>query len=237
MGKLIYVADDDAFMRNIIVALLENNGYTVKEFETGSELLAAFLQTPGDMVILDVIMPGESGIEVCTAIRKVSDVPIIMITACDEDEDYIRGIDSGSDEYYRKPFSAPKLLVRVKTLLARYERQEVVFRPSPPTIVNIGDLTIDSDLLDATYNNARIKLTGTEFKLLLHLAINKGRAVSREELLRDVWGYGDVVESRAADDAIKRLRRKLVNVGSSVVIDAVWGHGFIINDSNVEGVC
>jgi len=222
MSKLIYIADDEKNIRHLIHSFLVKEGYQVEAFETGDKLYEAFRRTPCDLAILDIVMPGTSGLIICTKLREISNVPIIMLTARDTDEDYISGISLGSDDYFTKPFSPVKLTMRVK---AMFRRIEMDLQKNNET-VTYSDVTLNPDKLTAYCNNSELLLTGTEFSLLAYLFANQDRAVSREELLNKIWGYDRVIESRATDDTVKRLRRKLSQAGSSVSIDTVWGFGF-----------
>jgi len=223
MKKLIYVAEDEKNIRNLIKSFLEKEGYEVQAFENGDLLHDAFLLKNCDLVILDVVMPGSSGFIICTKLREISDVPIIMLTARDTEEDYISGISLGSDDYFTKPFSMVKLTMRIKAMFRRIEMEG---KEKPKGVLNYLDITLYPEKFSAFSNDKPLSLTGSEFNLLAYLLENKDRAVSREELLNKLWGYDTIVETRATDDTVKRLRRKLAESGSQIVIDTVWGFGF-----------
>jgi len=225
MSKLIYIAEDEKNIRHLIRSFLEKEGYFVKAFENGDLLYEEFLQKPCDLVILDIMMPGSSGLIICTKLRAISNVPIIMLTARDTDEDYISGISLGSDDYFTKPFSPVKLIMRVKAMLRRVDMDAV---QKPAETMTISDVTVCTEKLIASCNGIDLKLTGTEFSVLAYFFENRDRAVSREELLNKIWGYDNAVETRATDATVKRLRKKLADAGSSVSIETVWGHGFRI---------
>jgi DNA-binding response OmpR family regulator len=225
MSKLIYIAEDEKNIRRLIQSFLEKEGYKVKAFENGDQLYEAFLNQSCDLMILDIMMPGSSGLIICTKIRAISNVPIIMLTARDTDEDYISGISLGSDDYFTKPFSPVKLTMRVK---AMFRRIDMDTKTNSETI-NFADITIHPDKLIAYCKGTELVLTNTEFNLLSYLLDNHEKAVSREELLNKIWGYDNAVETRATDATVKRLRKKLLETDSSVSIDTVWGHGFRIS--------
>ena len=225
MPKLIYIAEDEKNIRHLIHTFLEKEGYTVRTFENGDLLYDAFTSAPCDLIILDIMMPGSSGLIICTKLRAISNVPIIMLTARDTDEDYISGISLGSDDYFTKPFSPVKLIMRVKAMLRRVEMDTA---EKPDDSLTVADVVIYPDKLQAYCNNKDIGLTGTEFNLLLYLFENCEKAVSRDELLNKIWGYDSAVETRATDATVKRLRKKLSDAGSQISIDTVWGHGFRI---------
>ena len=223
--KLIYIADDEKNIRNLVKAFLEKEGYKVESFENGDMLFDAFKTKECDLVILDIMMPGNNGLIICTKIREVSNVPIIMLTAKDTDEDYISGLSLGSDDYFTKPFSPVKLTMRVKAMLRRVEMDT-----EEKTVVNeliFEDLIVHPNNKTAFCHGKELNLTKTEFSLLTYLIENKDKALSRQELLNSIWGYDSIVESRATDDTVKRLRKKLEN--SSAFIETVWGYGFKIS--------
>ena len=221
-AKRIYVADDDGNIRQIIKTFLESDGYAVEDFPTGDLLLQRFLEQECDLVILDVMMPGSSGFEVCTELRKTSTVPIIMLTARDSETDYAMGLGLGSDDYITKPFSAMSLVMRVRAIFRRIDFESQ--KRAAPVSVKVGGLTLDEPARHILRGNAPLSLTPTEYELLKYLMLRAEQAVSREELLNQVWGFGTAVETRATDDTVRRLRQKLD--GSGVAIEAVWGYGF-----------
>ena len=235
--KTIYLAEDEANIRHLIATFLKKEGYTVKAFETGDALFETFSKKPADLIILDVMMPGSSGFIICTKLREISTVPIIFLTARDSDEDYISGISLGSDAYFTKPFSPVKLMMQVKAMLRRVEMDAST--PSGQTgheIHQYGDVTIYPEKLTAYCHEMELKLTHTEFSLLVFLFENKARAVSREELLAKIWGYHAAVETRATDDTVKRLRKKLSDAQSGVQIETVRGFGFKLSQIEIGDV-
>jgi len=229
MSKLIYIAEDEANIRIPIKAFLEKEGYTVEAFENGDLLFDTFSQQVPDLVILDVMMPGSSGFIICTKIRAISTVPIMMLTARGTDEDYTTGISLGSDDYLTKPFSPVKLVMRVKALFRRLEMESQAPHEKPvASKIEYADITIDSDNLTSYCKGVELKLTNTELKFLMHLIKHKDKAVSRDELLAKIWEHEYAIETRVTDDTVKRLRKKLISVNSDVLIETVWGFGFRI---------
>ncbi len=227
MSRKIYIADDEQNIREVIQSFLESEGYLVTAFENGDDLLAAFKKEPGDLVILDVMMPGSSGFAICAELRQISTVPIIMLTARDSDIDYATGINLGSDDYFTKPFSALSLVMRVKAIFRRIELDKGQDQYAP-RILTFADIQIDLNQRTALLGDAPLELAPNEYNLLSYLMENQDRAISREELLAKVWGYNMEVETRAADDTVRRLRRKLT--GSRTVIDTIWGFGFRLKE-------
>lgn len=228
-SKLIYIADDEANIRDAIRPFLEAEGYRVRTFASGEELLAVFPEEPCDLIILDVMMPGLSGFEVCTRIREMSTVPIIMLTARDADIDYATGLSLGSDDYFTKPFSAMSLVMRIKAIFRRIEYERGAEGARPGTAVRFGPVTLDPKTKAARGCSGPLDLTPNEFALLHFLMQHGADAVSREELLNKIWGYDSAVETRVADDTVRRLRKKLV--GSGIAVETVWGFGFHLKEA------
>ena len=232
MSKLIYVADDDVLARTYIQSIVEREGYSVETFETGDQLYIAFQRQPCDLAILDVIMPGNNGIVVCEMLRQVSDIPIIMLSALDSDEDYASGISRGGNVYLSKPFSETRLLVNVNSLLSK--AVTTVQAPAASAtggsragnVVTFADIMIYPDQLTAYCNKNDLVLTNSEFNLLVYMIENQERAISRDELLSQLWGADSGVSLRATDDTVKRLRKKLSDANSKVSVSTVWGFGF-----------
>ncbi|MBR3561895.1 MAG: response regulator transcription factor [Oscillospiraceae bacterium] len=226
-AKRIYIADDDDNIRQVVKTFLASDGYQVEDFPTGDLLLERFAQSPCDLAILDVMMPGSDGFTVCTELRKVSTVPIIMLTARDSENDYAMGLGLGSDDYITKPFSAMALLMRVRAIFRRidFERE----KHSAPAAVAVGKLTLDVGSRHISKDAQPLALTPTEYEVLKYLMLHANQAVSREELLNTVWGFETAVETRATDDTVRRLRQKLDGCGVSIA--AVWGFGFRLEEN------
>jgi len=230
--KLIYIADDEVNIRNIIQSFLNKEGYIVETFHSGGAILAAFERKPADMLIIDVMMPGHDGYEVCRQIRLTNQVPIIIVSAKDTDYDKIKGLTLGSDDYLTKPFSPMELVARVHSLFRRTDQGQV--QKAENLILNISDMVLDNGNKRGLFNNLDIGLTCMEFNVLFYLAENQNRAVSRNELLDKVWGFESKVETRATDDMIKRIRKKLNISGAKLIIETVWGYGFRIQGEGLS---
>ena len=225
--KLIYLADDEPNIKELIRSFLEKENYCVLAFDNGDELYRAFTVKQSDLVILDVMMPGTDGLTICSKIRQTSDVPIIILTARDSDADYFAGITLGSDIYLTKPVSTMQIVGHVKSIFRRIEMDKKV---TEKKFLNYSGVEID--LANKTVaNNAgggEIQLTPNEFNLLVYLMENQNRAVSRDELLDKIWGFASEIETRVADDTVKRLRKKLAE--TNLLIDTVWGYGFRLKE-------
>lgn len=228
-SKRIYIADDEPHIRNIIVSFLEKEGYEVAGFSNGRDLLDAFYAKNADMIVIDVMMPRLDGYSLCAAIRQVSDVPIIIVSAKDTEIDRIAGLTLGCDDYMTKPFSPMELVIRIKNMFRRIDGGVKKDAETSDTIT-VNGLTMNNASKHVYHDQLQIPLTGMEFNLLHYLLSNKGRAISRTELLDKVWGFESAVETRATDDMVKRIRRKLSDAGCPLKIETVWGFGFIVEE-------
>lgn len=226
--KLIYIADDEVNICNIIKSFLVKEGYEVQTFNDGRSILDAFNTRQADMLIIDVMMPQIDGFSLCSAIRQKSSVPIVIVSAKDTEPDKIAGLTLGGDDYLTKPFSPMELIARMKSIFRRIDMDKSQHEETPE--ISTADVTINHGTKQAEFRGKNIGLTGMEFTLLYYLIKNKNRAVGRSELLDKVWGFENEVETRATDDMIKRIRKKLVDAGSELKIETVWGFGFKIED-------
>lgn len=221
MMAKVYIADDEKNIRELLGTFLSKEDIAVELFETGDQLLLRFMEEEADVVVLDVMMPGTDGFGTAAAIRKRSDVPIILLTARDSDGDFVEGFSSGADDYFTKPFSPIQLTLRIKAILSRKTKALAA-----SDSLSFQGLLLSDKERTAYFKEKPIKLTNTEFELLKLLIQKQDTAVSRDELLTQVWGYESNVETRVTDDTIKRLRKKLRQVESDVQIETVWGYGF-----------
>lgn len=223
MKRTVYLADDEENIRNLMQLFLTNGGYEVSVFSNGDDLLKAFLEKPCDLVILDVMMPGTDGLSLCTRIRQGSNTFIIIVSARDSELDRIAGITLGSDDYLTKPFSPMELVARANAL---FRRAELSRSAEGPEQLSHGNFQLDCSNRIAKVEGRPLELTPTEYELMVYFLKNSGRAVSREELLKNVWKFDFDADTRATDDVIKRLRRKLESSGANLRIESVWGFGF-----------
>lgn len=248
MGEQVYLADDEANIRSLMQSFLEDAGFRVRTFADGDALLAAFQQQPADLVILDIMMPGTDGLALCSQLRRQSSIPIVIVSARDSELDRITGITLGSDDYLVKPFSPIELVARVKAIFRRMalDRSAPDAGPVPAGAAAVpagrvavpdgaaaaGRLSLQPWARQVACDGQALDLSPTEYALLAYLLQKKGQAISREELLRHVWQFDFDVDTRATDDMVKRLRRKLAAVDSGVQIESVWGFGFRLAEGN-----
>lgn len=226
--KIIYIADDEVNICNIIKSFLIKEGYEAETYNDGRSILEAFNAKPADMLVIDIMMPGMDGYSLCSQVRQISSVPIIIVSAKDTEPDKIAGLTLGCDDYLTKPFSPMELIARIRSIFRRIELDKA--QTGVNDIMKVSDITINHNIKSADLNGKDIGLTGMEFSLLNYLAANKNRAVSRGELLDKVWGFENEVETRATDDMVKRIRKKLSDAGSVLKIDTVWGFGFRLSE-------
>jgi len=200
----ILTVEDDERIRTALRLALEDEGWEVDEVASGEEALAAFDRVPADVVLVDIMLPGIDGFDICRAIRKSSDVPIVMITARSDTHDVVAGLEAGADDYLTKPFAPKELSARIRALLRRARSSddgssEIVF----------NDLQIFPDEGVVRVSGTEAHLTKTEFRLLVELASSPGRIFSREVLLERVWGLGYFGDGRLVDVHVRRLRTKI----------------------------
>jgi DNA-binding response OmpR family regulator len=226
--KLVYIADDEVNICNIIKSFLVKENFEVETYNNGQSILDAFYAKPADMLVIDIMMPGMDGYSLCSQIRQISSVPIIIVSAKDTEPDKIAGLTLGSDDYLTKPFSPMELIARIRSIFRRIEFDKAQTEISE--VIKVSDIIINYNTKRVEFDRKDIGLTRMEFSLLYYLAVNNNRAVSRGELLDKVWGFENEVETRATDDMIKRIRKKLSDSGSVLKIDTVWGFGFRLTE-------
>ena len=204
MATRILSVEDDERIRTAVKLALEDEGWSVEEADTGEEALNSFQRQPADVVLIDIMLPGIDGFDVCRAIRRTSDVPIVMVTARADTHDVVAGLEAGADDYLTKPFAPKELSARIRALLRRARSSD----PASPHL-RFGDLEIIPDEGVVRRGGEEIHLTKTEFRLLVELATSPGRVFSREVLLDRVWGYGYFGDGRLVDVHVRRLRTKV----------------------------
>lgn len=231
-NKLIYIADDEINICKIIKSFLTKAEFNVEVFLDGESLLNAFNLKAPDMLILDLMMPKLDGYELCSIIRSKSSVPIIFISAKDTETDKIKGLSLGGDDYLTKPFSPLELIARIQSIFRRidFDIKHNTFNH----IYKASDLTLNTESKQAMVYDTKLELTSMEFSLLCYLVQNRNKAVSRNELLNKIWNFESDSKTRATDDMIKRIRKKLSLSGSLLKIETIRGFGFIIKDDEIE---
>lgn len=226
----VLVVDDEERIRRLLKMYLERENFYIDEAEHGEQAVELALREDYDIILLDLMLPGIDGIEVCQRIRETKATPIIMLTAKGEETNRVHGFEAGADDYVVKPFSPREVVYRVKAILRRasataYLKTETT---SSHSILVFPELTIDHDAHKVLASNQEVNLTPKEYELLHYLALSPDKVFTREELLKDVWHYDFFGDLRTVDTHIKRLREKLnkVSPDAAQMIATVWGVGY-----------
>jgi DNA-binding response OmpR family regulator len=220
-ARSVVVIEDEVPIASAIAARLRSEGYRVEVAHDGPAGVEVCEGLEPDLVVLDLMLPGLDGLEVCRRIQHERPVPVLMLTARDSEADMLVGLDVGADDYMTKPFSARELVARVHALLRRVDR---LAGEAVPSLVRIGDVEIDPSTRRVRRDGEAVHLTPTEFDLLVHLASRPGVVTTRERLLADVWGYPDGSGARTVDSHVRALRRKL----GADIVRTVHGVGYAV---------
>ena len=226
MGHKVFIVEDEPDLRDTLKFNLENEGFSVEAFSNGEDFLSSVDKNIPNLVILDLMLPGVSGLDVCRELRSNENydgIGIVMLTAKSEEIDRIVGFELGADDYVTKPFSVRELILRVKVLLKKRTDDG-----ANEQILEFGPILMNLDAHEVSIDGKIVNLTALEFKLLKHLLKRKGRVQTRDQLLGDVWGYSSEVTTRTVDTHIKRLREKLGEPGD--LIQTIRGVGYRFNN-------
>jgi DNA-binding response OmpR family regulator len=218
----VLVVDDEPIVREVVVRYLEREGYAILEADDGDRARELLEQQDPDLVVLDVMLPGTDGLELCRWIRARSELPVILLTARGEEADRIVGLELGADDYVTKPFSPRELAARVRTVLRRARPTEAVGER-----LSFGDVVLDASTRDVRKNGSELKLTAKEFDLLWFLAGHPRRVFSRDQLMSRVWGYEAALDTGTVTVHVRRLREKIEDEPSRPRhLQTVWGVGY-----------
>ena len=226
MTHKLFIVEDEPDLRDTLIYNFENEGFKVKAFSSGESFLDILQKNKPNLVILDLMLPGLSGLDICRELRSndnYAGIGVVMLTAKSEEVDRIVGFELGADDYVTKPFSVRELILRVKVLLKKSTENS-----ANEQILEYGPISMNLEAHDVSVNGQSIILTALEFKLLKHLLKRKGRVQTRDQLLGDVWGYSSEVTTRTVDTHIKRLREKLGKPGE--LIQTIRGVGYRFNN-------
>ena len=226
MAHKIYIVEDEPDLKDALTFNFENEGFKVNSFSDGESCLKEIKRKKPDLVILDLMLPGISGLDICREIRAsdtFNDIAVIMLTAKGEEIDRIVGFELGADDYVTKPFSVRELILRVKVILKKQSEMS-----ANEKTIEYGPILMNLDAHNVTVDGKDIILTALEFKLLKHLLKRRGRVQTRDQLLADVWGLSSEVTTRTVDTHIKRLREKLDKTGN--LIQTIRGVGYRFNN-------
>lgn len=222
----VLVVEDEESIASFVAMYLKKGGFAVSVAGTGAEALAKAIAESPSLIILDLALPDVDGIDVCRRLRQRSDVPILMLTARDDDVDKIIGLEVGADDYLTKPFNPRELVARVKSILRRAAPSR---RAVESAALSHGELTIDSGRREVTVGETEFQLAPKEFDLLWELLDHRGLVLTRDQLLERVWGYTFAGDTRTVDVHVRQLRRKL---GDACPIVTVWGVGYKVASEN-----
>ena len=228
MAVHIYIVEDDKNIREIEMFALKNSGYAVEEFENAKSFFSRSAEKVPDLVLLDIMLPDMDGLEIVKKLRSRPDtvrVPIILVTAKTTELDKVKGLDIGADDYLTKPFRPTILLMKVKALLRRVEMDRGKTAAAEDEL-RYGDLRCSATENAVLCGSTIVALTQTELRLLSYMMKQPEKAYSREELLSAVWGFDSEVETRVTDETLRRIRKKLLQAGSTVSVSTIWGFGY-----------
>jgi DNA-binding response OmpR family regulator len=228
-GQTVLVVEDEASIASFVAMYLKNAGYGVKVSASGGDALDQVSSDPPALIVLDLMLPDIDGVEVCRRIRQDSDVPILMLTARDEDVDKIIGLEVGADDYLTKPFNPRELVARVKSVLRRSVPDGR--RPESKQIRH-GELLVDAGSREVHVGEEEVQLAPKEFELLWELLDHRGLVLTRDQLLERVWGYTFAGDTRTVDVHVRQIRRKL---GEASPITTVWGVGYKVAPERAAG--
>ncbi|TAK70386.1 MAG: response regulator transcription factor [Actinomycetota bacterium] len=225
MPKTVMVVEDDADIRLVLRTFLEDEGYRVLEAPTGESALTQSVEESPDVVLVDLRLPGIHGLDVVRSMRATSHVPIIVVTAQTDSHDVVAGLEAGADDYVTKPFVAKELSARIRAQLRRIAPPEG--EQDGPEVLSCGPITVRPDTAEAAKDGEPLVLSRTEFRVLQELVLARGRVLSRDDLLRRVWGYGNAGDGRVVDNLVYRLRAKIeVDPADPAHLVTVRGFGY-----------
>lgn len=222
MKTRIMVVDDDPNIRELVRLYLEKEGFEIVTAERGDEAVKLFRASPPNLMLLDVMLPGMDGWQVCREVRKISNIPIIMLTAKDETFDKVLGLELGADDYVVKPFDSKEVVARIKAVLRRCTPAEA----QPDGVISYDKLSVDLTRYELKVNGQVVDAPPKELELLYYLASHPNRVFTRDQLLDEVWGFEYYGDSRTIDVHVKRLREKLENTSDQWSLKTVWGVGY-----------
>ena len=227
MAPKILVVDDDPAINEMLTIVLEAEGFQTSSVTDGVEAVPAFRSFDPDLILLDLMLPGMNGIDICREIRKESAVPVVMLTAKTDTVDVVLGLESGADDYITKPFKPKELVARIRARLRRTDE-------TPADVFEVGDLTVDVPQHTVTRGDEEIQITPLEFDLLVEMARKPNQVHSREELLESVWGYRNASDTRLVNVHVQRLRSKIEHDPENPeIILTVRGVGYKTGKSEV----
>lgn len=225
----VLVVDDEDRIRRLLKMYLERENFRIDEASDGDEAIQMALNNDYEVILLDLMMPGKDGIEVCRELREYKSTPVVMLTAKGEEANRVQGFEVGADDYIVKPFSPREVVLRVKAVLRRAKRNDTsVVASVPGDIINFPHLSVDNEAHRVIVDGIEVNLTPKEYDLLYYLAKSPDKVFDRESLLKEVWRYEFFGDLRTIDTHVKRLREKLLDISEDAakMIVTVWGLGY-----------
>ena len=221
----VFVIDDEQNIRDILEKYLKKEGFTVSTFQDGAEVLRALKTSEPDLLVLDIMMPNVDGLELLRRLRKQSFIPVIVVSARDEELDRILGLELGADDYLTKPFSPRELVVRIKNIFKRMDRLE---QGQSSNQIHLKNVQLNKKKRQVQIDDQELALTTKEYDVLAFLIQNPGQPFTREKLIETIWGYHYAGDGRLIDDLVKRLRKKMADADLKII--TVWGYGYKIDE-------
>jgi two-component system, OmpR family, response regulator ArlR len=225
-SRKIFIVEDEWKIARFLQMELEHEGFETAIESNGRKALDRIMQENFDLILLDVMIPEMNGIEVCRRIRELSEIPIIMVTAKDDIEDKVTGLDSGADDYLTKPFAIPELLARIRASFRKHKS----LPPLDENELQVKNLVLFPNCYEARVNDQQVELTKKEYDLLEYLVRNKNRVLNREQILQEVWGYEFMGDTNVVDVYVRYLRSKLDERYEQKYIHTIRGVGYVVKD-------
>ncbi|WP_297569276.1 response regulator transcription factor [uncultured Anaerovibrio sp.] len=229
-GKKIFIVEDERRIARFLQMELEHEGFETEIEDNGRRAYERIIQGDFDLVLLDIMLPEMDGLTICKKVRELSDIPIIMLTARDEIDDKVQGLDIGADDYVTKPFAIPELFARMRAALRKQVKNELETDASVGEVLRLKNITMNIDRHEVMVGDVNVELTKKEFDLLAYLIRNKRSVLTRDQILSQVWGYDYMGDTNVVDVYIRYLRAKLDDKFNEKYIHTMRGVGYVVKD-------
>lgn len=229
-GKKIFIVEDERRIARFLQMELEHEGFETEIEDNGRRAYERIIQGDFDLVLLDIMLPEMDGLTICKKVRELSDIPIIMLTARDEIDDKVQGLDIGADDYVTKPFAIPELFARMRAALRKQVKNELETDASVGEVMRLKNITMNIDRHEVMVGDVNVELTKKEFDLLAYLIRNKRSVLTRDQILSQVWGYDYMGDTNVVDVYIRYLRAKLDDKFNEKYIHTMRGVGYVVKD-------
>lgn len=229
-GKKIFIVEDERRIARFLQMELEHEGFETEIEDNGRRAYERIIQGDFDLVLLDIMLPEMDGLTICKKVRELSDIPIIMLTARDEIDDKVQGLDIGADDYVTKPFAIPELFARMRAALRKQVKNELEADASVGEVLRLKNITMNIDRHEVMVGDVNVELTKKEFDLLAYLIRNKRSVLTRDQILSQVWGYDYMGDTNVVDVYIRYLRAKLDDKFNEKYIHTMRGVGYVVKD-------